>query len=239
MKSNSQELHIEPRSELAKIEEELRGWAENIFINIMISHEKTIAAHHNLSVCDYYRERLIDLSPPEKGAGPFIKFNGDKIFTNMVPSEIRDWRILELDPDVYSDCDKKQGIAANFAVRTHELAINHINAKAFSSAIVLLRRAEEAAQKASEFKRRIMPYEMAESIKAWNAKQTQLENDPKQRAKAYIKDCWTKGRANGTLSGRYKAGFAKKMLADPKCATLDSQPVIASWCKEWEKTSVS
>ncbi len=66
-----------------------------------------------------------------------------------------------------------------------------------------------------------------------------VARDPRQRAKAYIKDCWTKGRADGTLSGRYKAGFAKKMLADPKCATLDSPPVIASWCKEWEKTSVS
>lgn len=65
------------------------------------------------------------------------------------------------------------------------------------------------------------------------------KNDPKLRAKAYIKDCWTKGRSDGTLCGRYKTRFAKQMLSDPKCATLDSQPVIEGWCRQWEKTSVS
>lgn len=58
-----------------------------------------------------------------------------------------------------------------------------------------------------------------------------LRNDPKQAAKQEVRACWDLWQKEPS---RYKgkAAFAKDMLN--KYEDLESQPVIARWCKEWE-----
>lgn len=59
-----------------------------------------------------------------------------------------------------------------------------------------------------------------------------LVNDPKQAAKAQVKECWLAWRKKPeTYKG--KSAFAKDMME--KYESLDSQVVITRWCSQWEK----
>jgi hypothetical protein len=59
-----------------------------------------------------------------------------------------------------------------------------------------------------------------------------LAKDPKQRAKREVKEWWFRWRENpGWYTG--KSDFARAML--DKFPTLTNQPVIADWCRKWEK----
>ena len=55
--------------------------------------------------------------------------------------------------------------------------------------------------------------------------------DPKQTAKIKIKEEWAKWRQIKT--GRWKAGFARKMLDE--FPIMESQSVIEGWVRKWEK----
>lgn len=61
-----------------------------------------------------------------------------------------------------------------------------------------------------------------------------LANDPKQKEKALVKECWVIWQRQ---SQRYKgnAAFARDMLQ--KFETLTSQPVIERWCRDWQEES--
>lgn len=59
-----------------------------------------------------------------------------------------------------------------------------------------------------------------------------LARDPKQAAKATVKECWEAWQEE---PDRYKskAAFARDMLN--KFEHLESQPVIEGWCRAWER----
>jgi len=63
--------------------------------------------------------------------------------------------------------------------------------------------------------------------------QAKLANDPKQKAKEEVKQCWLLWQEH---PGRYKskAAFAKDML-DKFGNILESQKVIEGWCRDWGK----
>ena len=66
------------------------------------------------------------------------------------------------------------------------------------------------------------------------AVRVQLANDPKQKAKAFILECWQVWQEEPE---RYKtkAAFAKAMLKQDQCKQLQSQKKIEDWCREWGK----
>lgn len=58
-------------------------------------------------------------------------------------------------------------------------------------------------------------------------------NDPKQKAKRHVYDCWKDWQA-GIRQYKSKAAFARDMMA--KWEVLESQKVITDrWCKDWEQ----
>lgn len=61
--------------------------------------------------------------------------------------------------------------------------------------------------------------------------QQRLKNDPRQRDKQAVRECWELWRSHPNRY-RSKAAFARDMLT--KFENLKSQPVIESWCREWE-----
>ncbi len=68
---------------------------------------------------------------------------------------------------------------------------------------------------------------------AIRAVETKLANDPKQKEKTFIFECWqTWQKSPYTYST--KAAFAKDMI--DKCEHLRSQKKVEDWCREWEKT---
>ncbi|MBB5420806.1 hypothetical protein [Paraburkholderia atlantica] len=60
--------------------------------------------------------------------------------------------------------------------------------------------------------------------------------DPKQREKAFVKDCW-KDWQNDSDRYKGKAEFARDMLS--KCEHLTSQKKIEDWCRTWESEIVT
>ena len=64
------------------------------------------------------------------------------------------------------------------------------------------------------------------------------DGDPKQKAKASVRECWDEWQSRPS---RYKgkAAFSRDMLdkfLDEKgMPILESQPVIERWCREWER----
>lgn len=62
------------------------------------------------------------------------------------------------------------------------------------------------------------------------------QEDPKQRDKATVRECWDAWqRQLDRYSG--KAAFARDML--DKFPSLESQPVIERWCREWERKTIT
>lgn len=61
-----------------------------------------------------------------------------------------------------------------------------------------------------------------------------LQNDPKQREKKFVHDCWIRWQS-APNSYKSKAAFARDMLA--KCEHLESSKKIEDWCRAWEKKS--
>ncbi|MFC0132064.1 hypothetical protein CR105_24530 [Massilia eurypsychrophila] len=56
--------------------------------------------------------------------------------------------------------------------------------------------------------------------------------DPKQKEKSFVKECW-RGWQAGRVFYKGKAAFARDMLE--KCEELESTKVIEDWCRIWEK----
>lgn len=67
---------------------------------------------------------------------------------------------------------------------------------------------------------------------AMNNVKKKLDNDPKQKDKEFVKDCWKSWQENRNNYAS-KAAFARDML--DKCKYLSSQKKIEDWCREWEK----
>ncbi len=74
------------------------------------------------------------------------------------------------------------------------------------------------------------------SIMARHAAFTKLANDPKQREKVFIRDCW-KSWQHDLQKYPSQAAFARDMLS--KCEHLTSQKKIEDWCREWKKTDLT
>lgn len=69
----------------------------------------------------------------------------------------------------------------------------------------------------------------------WKAQQgakARLNNDPRQKEKEFIKDCWIDWQADKSKY-KSKAEFSRDMLK--KVEKLTSQKKIEDWCREWEK----
>lgn len=91
-------------------------------------------------------------------------------------------------------------------------------ANALSNAIAI----ESGSEKEQEFRRDM----------AYRGAIEKLKRDPKQAAKALVKECWVEWqRKPNNYKG--KSAFAKDMLT--KFEELDSQAVITRWCGQWEK----
>jgi len=58
------------------------------------------------------------------------------------------------------------------------------------------------------------------------------EDDPKQIAKLFVKECWDAWQAN-RQQYKGKAAFARAMLE--KREELKSTKVVEDWCRDWEK----
>ncbi len=58
-----------------------------------------------------------------------------------------------------------------------------------------------------------------------------LRRDPKQREKAFVRECWEKWQQK-LDAYRSKAAFARDMLN--KCEHLESAKKIEDWCRQWE-----
>jgi hypothetical protein len=58
-----------------------------------------------------------------------------------------------------------------------------------------------------------------------------LKRDPKQRDKAFVRDCWEAWQKNPS-NYKGKAAFARDMLN--KCEHLESTKRIEDWCRHWE-----
>lgn len=69
---------------------------------------------------------------------------------------------------------------------------------------------------------------------AYQAVQAKLARDPKQREKAFVRECW-KAWQEKPDSYNGKAAFARDMLT--KCEHLESQKKIEDWCRDWEAQS--
>jgi hypothetical protein len=61
-----------------------------------------------------------------------------------------------------------------------------------------------------------------------------LADDPKQKDKALVRECWDAWK-NEPDRYKGKAAFARDMR--DKFPNLDSQPVIEGWCRTWERES--
>lgn len=61
-------------------------------------------------------------------------------------------------------------------------------------------------------------------------------NDPKQKDKAIVLECWNSWQLRPEAY-RGKAAFARDML--DKFPSLKSQPVIERWCREWEASNIT
>lgn len=75
------------------------------------------------------------------------------------------------------------------------------------------------------------------SNNAYRGAIAKLADDPKQKDKAKVKECWEAWQRNpidaiGKQKYKSKDAFAKDML---KYESLESTQVITRWCREWEK----
>ena len=70
-----------------------------------------------------------------------------------------------------------------------------------------------------------------------NAANQKWAKSPKTEAKALVKEYWIKWKKNKSLY-KSKSAFANDMLNKFE-GTLESAKVIESWCRKWEKESVS
>ncbi|MBZ0106722.1 MAG: hypothetical protein K8H84_13990 [Sulfuricella denitrificans] len=59
-----------------------------------------------------------------------------------------------------------------------------------------------------------------------------IENDPKQKDKLFVRECWQKWQENPT-DYKGQAAFARDML--DKCEHLESAKVIETWCTQWKR----
>lgn len=70
------------------------------------------------------------------------------------------------------------------------------------------------------------------TFRAKTAVKARLNNDPRQKEKEFIKDCWIDWQADKSKY-KSKAAFSRDMLK--KVENLTSQKKIEDWCREWEK----
>jgi hypothetical protein len=63
-----------------------------------------------------------------------------------------------------------------------------------------------------------------------------LANDPKQKERALVRECWEDWQQEPDRY-RGKAAFARDMLS--KFESLQSQPVIEGWCRIWERETIT
>lgn len=163
--------------------------------------------------------------------------NRDEIFTwsNRVS---RDQQTSE--PEQY----RNYLILCAFAV--HHMAGSELQIKNHAEAIPLLREVDYLLSVADKNIHEAAWLKEAKTALAKIGGAARLTNNPeqaaKQEAKSFVFQCWqdwqkskTPENPKGTYSG--KAAFARDML--DKCEELKSQPVIESWCREWESTQAA
>lgn len=70
---------------------------------------------------------------------------------------------------------------------------------------------------------------------ARSAVAAKLKNDPKQREKAFIRECWNEWKNDLERYGS-QAAFARDMLS--KCEHILSQKTIEDWCRDWGRDAL-
>lgn len=225
------------RSEIELIEEQLRDWVEHQ--SRSVKREKKIVAQYNLGKRNYYRE-LIDRELMDSAKTTQSTGESGRTACGLVPfdpekSDFPEWFYMITEDDTYYDNEGKHGVAVTLAESKHTEAVKAIANGDFSYALLNLRLADGALDRAYQFKKSIMPYERAESIKAWEASQARLEKDPRQKAKKFVLDCWRVWQEEPERH-KSKAEFARDMLKQEQCKSLKSQKKIEDWCREWEKS---
>jgi hypothetical protein len=76
--------------------------------------------------------------------------------------------------------------------------------------------------------------DMAKSEQASAGAKAKRDNDPRQKEKQLVFQCWQKWQSKPS-NYKTKAAFAKDML--DKSEHLTSQKKIEDWCREWERKS--
>lgn len=146
------------------------------------------------------------------------------------------WITHLIEPDNLRDTFDKIAAISRIAKSSHATTGRFIKDDILHSALMGLQSTKTSLDMWNGLNAKNISFENAKSEMSRINAAKGLKKDPKQRAKNYIKDCWTSGRADGSLIGSYKAAFARKMLADPRCATLVSSKKIEDWCRDWEKS---
>jgi hypothetical protein len=74
--------------------------------------------------------------------------------------------------------------------------------------------------------------ELGKISQAKNNAAKKLANDPKQKEKNFVHECWQEWQRK-PLQYSSKAAFARDMIE--KCEHLESHKRIEDWCREWQE----
>lgn len=242
MSDKLDELYIDTRSELERIEKELRRWADSL--SGEVNAEKEIVAQYNLSERNYYAEYPSKMSAPTNEIQSVVESKNLMLVADTTHATGEnfpfiklyshyEWIILQLETDTYHDYEEKHGIAVKHAEKYHTEAVKWIAGGHFTVAMMTLRLTEYALDMARKFKDSVMPYDEAESIKASAANQARLEKDPKQKEKTIVYEWWLDWQKHPEKY-KGKAAFARDMIKDLD-HTKDVRTITEKWCPEWEK----
>lgn len=104
-----------------------------------------------------------------------------------------------------------------------------------SSSVDVLRELAKKGSNAAQIS--LLGFRTLKRAQAKKGAQRKLANDPKQKEKEFVHECWKEWQAAPNPKKIYsgKAAFARDML--DKCEHLASQKKIEDWCRAWEKES--
>lgn len=102
-------------------------------------------------------------------------------------------------------------------------------------AAIWLMRTNECNLMASSYTENQNFFSDARKEMAFRGAMARLANDPRQKAKDFVLNCWQVWREEPE-NYKSKADFAKDMLKQEQCNSLKSQKKIEDWCREWEKS---
>lgn len=140
--------------------------------------------------------------------------------------------------DNIEDAERKIAVVAKRAISEHAGIEDNINHGLLFYALLGLKGVEDSLNMWRDLLDQLIPFGEARSKLASEGGAARAANDPKQKEKGFVFQCWqdwqkskTAENPKGTYSS--KAAFARDMLE--KYEHLISQKKIEDWCREWEK----